>query len=115
MLNLYIKIWTDRQTDIKTDNWTPIKQLYTPNLSMWGHKNLKNKMKNSLKNLFSTGKPSGLTRQNLKPVSLITQSLCRKKHKKTIIKPISYHTILTFNDPEQRAFWKYYPKRRKCW
>ena len=26
-----------------------------------------------------------------------------------------YHTITTFNDPEERAFWKHYGKRRKCW
>ena len=26
-----------------------------------------------------------------------------------------YHTISTFNNPEDGAFWKHYGKRRKCW
>ena len=36
MLSFYIKFWTDRQTGIKTDRRTTVKQ-YTPDLSMhWG-------------------------------------------------------------------------------
>ena len=26
-----------------------------------------------------------------------------------------YHTIPTFNDPEEKVFWKHHGKRRKCW
>ena len=28
---------------------------------------------------------------------------------------ILYHTILTFNNPIEEAFWKHCGKRRKCW
>ena len=28
---------------------------------------------------------------------------------------IHYHTILTFKDPKEGGFWKYFWKRRKCW
>ena len=40
MLSFFVKFWTDRRTDRKTNRWTPVKQ-YTPDLKMLRHKNQK--------------------------------------------------------------------------
>ena len=39
MLSIYVKFWTERWTDTKTDRRTLVKR-YIPDLSMQGHKNL---------------------------------------------------------------------------
>ena len=38
MFSFYVKCWTDKRADKKTDRWTPVKQYtVTPDLSMQVH------------------------------------------------------------------------------
>ena len=46
----------------------------------------------------------------IKYLSAIETLVCLREFSLTL-----YHTIPTFNDPEEVAFWKHYGKRRKCW